>query len=112
MNAMTSPPSAATTVAAHAAGLRAVERAIAEPALNAAAMMQRETDEQNVLADRIASDALAYLERQAGHTAPTLREPTKPHTGGALAAHMHAQACLTAKLRRIADACANLAKIG
>lgn len=111
MNAMTSPPSA-TTVTAHAAGLRAVERAIAEPAPNAAAMMLRETDEQNRLADRIASDVLAYLERQAGHTAPALREPPKPHNGGSLAAHMHAQACLTAKLRRIADACANLAKIG
>ena len=101
-----------TTISASAAGLRAVEAALPEPAPSAATMMLRETDEQNRFADRIASDVLAYLERQAGHTAPALREPPKPHNGGALAAHMHAQACLTAKLRRIADACANLAKIG
>lgn len=106
---------AETTISARSAGLRAVEYATMNPPgspPNAATMMLSETDEQNRLADRIASDVLAYLERQAGHTAPALREPPKPHNGGALAAHMHAQACLTAKMRRIADACANLAKIG
>jgi hypothetical protein len=101
-----------TTISASAAGLRAVEAALSDPAPSAATMMLRETDEQSALADRIASDVLAYLERQTGQKAPALREPSKPTNTGALAAHMHAQACLTAKLRRIADACASLAKIG
>ena len=69
-------------------------------------------DEGHALADRIADDVLAFLARQLGHKAPDVREPTEPHGGGAVAADLHSRACLNAKLRRIADACAMLAKIG
>lgn len=70
-------------------------------------------DEGHALADRIADDVLAFLTRQLGHKAPDVREPSEPHGGGAVAADLHSRACLNAKLRRIAEACALLAgKIG
>lgn len=75
-------------------------------------MMQAQTDAASSLADAIADDVLAFLSRQIGHRADELRLPTKPSTGGAIAQHAHAQACLATKLRRIADAAAMLRKIG
>lgn len=69
-------------------------------------------DEGHALADRIADDVLAFLARQLGHKATDVRSPSEPHGGGAVAADLHSRACLNAKLRRLADACAMLAKIG
>lgn len=69
-------------------------------------------DEGHALADRIADDVLAFLARQLGHKAPDFREPSEPHGGGAVAADLHSRACLNAKLRRVAEATALLARIG
>lgn len=65
--------------------------------------------EAHALVDRIDDDVLGFLARQIDHKAGDVREPTAPRGGGNVALDLHERACLNAKLRRIADACAMLA---